>query len=120
MGANARLRALLSGILLVGVGTAGSLIISGLVGALAVGWTGSLRGLPPALHGIGDFSGILGHLVELRPFAIAQAGLLVLLATPVLRVVVSLAAFTFEGDRLYAAITAVVLAILLTSIFAVR
>lgn len=120
MSALARLRALLSGILLAGVGTAAVLLLGGLLSAALVGWTGSLRGLAATTHAVGDFSGFAGHLAELRPFAIAQAGLLVLLATPVLRVAASLVAFAFEGDRLYAAITAVVLAILLASIFLVR
>lgn len=56
-------------------------------------------------------------MLELRPIALAQAGLLVLLATPVLRVMASVVAFALEGDRLYVAITVGVLAILLLSIF---
>ena len=56
----------------------------------------------------------------MRPIAIAQAGLLVLVATPVVRVGVSLVAFALERDRLYAAITAAVLGLLLVSLFAVR
>jgi len=44
----------------------------------------------------------------------------VLIATPVLRVAASCAAFALEGDRLYAGITLAVLAILLVSLFALR
>ncbi|MGZ3673334.1 MAG: DUF1634 domain-containing protein [Ktedonobacterales bacterium] len=40
-----------------------------------------------------------------------------LLATPVLRVIVSIVAFLLEGDWLYAAITTVVLLILVVSFF---
>ena len=54
-----------------------------------------------------------------EPMAIVTAGLLVLLATPVLRVVVSIAAFAIEKDRTYVIITTIVLAILLFSIFGV-
>ncbi len=54
-----------------------------------------------------------------QPMAIVTAGLLVLLATPVLRVAVSIAAFAIEKDRTYVIITAVVLAILLFSIFGI-
>ena len=53
------------------------------------------------------------------PMAIVTAGLLVLLATPVLRVGVSIAAFAIEKDRTYVIITAIVLTILLFSIFGI-
>ncbi|MGZ3599298.1 MAG: DUF1634 domain-containing protein [Ktedonobacterales bacterium] len=52
-----------------------------------------------------------------EPLAIISLGLLVLLATPVLRVIVSIVAFLLEGDWLYAAITTVVLLILVVSFF---
>lgn len=52
-----------------------------------------------------------------EPLAIIALGLLVLLATPVLRVAVSIVAFLLEHDRLYAAITALVLLILIVSFF---
>ncbi len=54
-----------------------------------------------------------------NPVAIVTAGLLVLLATPVLRVAVSIAAFAIEKDRTYVTITAIVLVILLFSIFGI-
>ena len=54
-----------------------------------------------------------------QPTAIITAGLLVLLATPVLRVAVSIVAFAIEKDRTYIIITAIVLAILLFSIFGI-
>jgi uncharacterized protein len=53
------------------------------------------------------------------PLAIVVVGLLILLATPVLRVAVSIAAFAIEEDRTYVVITTLVLAILLFSIFGV-
>ena len=49
--------------------------------------------------------------------AIVVLGLLILLATPVIRVAVSILAFAIEEDRTYVLITAFVLAILLFSIF---
>jgi uncharacterized membrane protein len=67
-----------------------------------------------------DFGSLAAALGALRPVGLAQLGLLVLVATPVVRVGASVAAFALEGDRLYAAITLVVLAILLTSLFVVR
>lgn len=53
------------------------------------------------------------------PLAIVVLGLLILLATPVIRVAVSIAAFAIENDRTYVIITALVLAILLFSIFGI-
>ncbi len=113
-------RLLLSRLLLGGVSVAAALMAAGLLSALAVGWTGSLIGAAPVAHEVGDFSRTLAGLADLRPFAVAQLGLLVLLATPVLRVATSAVAFALEGDRLYALISGLVLAILLTSIFLVR
>jgi uncharacterized membrane protein len=46
-----------------------------------------------------------------------QLGIILLIATPVLRVAVSLVGFALERDRVYVAITGLVLAILLYSLF---
>ena len=48
---------------------------------------------------------------------IIQFGLLLLIATPVVRVAFSLVAFEFEHDRTYVVLTFIVLAILLYSLF---
>jgi uncharacterized membrane protein YfcA len=58
-------------------------------------------------------------LKSAEPMAIVTTGLLILLATPVLRVAVSIVAFAIEKDRTYVIITAIVLAILLFSIFGI-
>jgi len=47
--------------------------------------------------------------------AIVMAGILLLIATPVLRVAVSVLAFVYQRDRTFVVITSVVLALLLTS-----
>jgi uncharacterized membrane protein len=47
--------------------------------------------------------------------AVVMVGLLVLVATPVMRVAVSILAFLYQHDRIYAAITTVVLCLLLLS-----
>lgn len=52
-----------------------------------------------------------------RGQAIVVAGLLLLVATPVLRVAVAVVAFLLQKDRVFALITAVVLALLLLSFF---
>jgi uncharacterized membrane protein len=115
-----RFRALVSGVLIVGVVTSAVLIGVGFATSLVVGWGGSLRGLPATTLPSSDFSAVATGLRELRPIAFAQAGLLVLIATPVMRVATSVAAFFLEGDRLYAVITLAVLAILLVSLFGLR
>jgi uncharacterized membrane protein len=115
-----RFRVLVSGVLIVGVVTSAVLMIVGFVGSLVVGWEGSLRGLPATTLPASDFSGVATSLRDLRPIAFAQAGLLVLIATPVVRVMASAVAFALERDRLYAGITIVVLAILLVSLIGFR
>lgn len=48
---------------------------------------------------------------------IMQFGLLLLIGTPIARVIFSAAAFEIEGDRMYVAFTLLVLAVLLYSLF---
>lgn len=54
---------------------------------------------------------------SLRSGGLIQFGLLLLIATPVARVVFSVVAFALERDRLYVVITLVVLTILIYSLF---
>jgi uncharacterized membrane protein len=115
-----RFRILISGILIVGVTTSAVLIAAGFVGSLLVGWDGSLSGAAAGTGATTDFSALVTDLLAIRPIGLAQAGLVVLIATPVVRVAASVVAFALEGDRLYAAITLAVLAILLTSLVVLR
>jgi uncharacterized membrane protein len=115
-----RFRALVSAVLIVGVVASASLIAVGIAGSLVVGWQGSLLSRGTSAASSSDFGGIVDGLAAVRPLAIAQAGLVVLIATPVVRVATSVAAFALEGDRLYTAITLGVLAILLGSLFLIR
>ncbi len=62
-------------------------------------------------------SQVWASLLALRPQGIIALGLLLLIATPVLRVAVSVVTFALEKDRKYVVITLIVLAILLFSIF---
>ena len=71
------------------------------------------HGEPPDLRGI---PGIVDVALDWRGRGIIQLGLLVLLATPVARVLFSIVAFTMQRDWLYVGITVVVLAVLLYSI----
>lgn len=60
---------------------------------------------------------IWSGLTQGSPIAIIALGLLLLLATPVVRVAVSIFAFSLERDWRYVAITVLVLAILIASFF---
>ena len=62
-------------------------------------------------------SGILSGVATFNPESIIMLGLLVLIATPVARVVMCVVGFLFERDHLYAAISTIVLLILLYSLF---
>jgi uncharacterized membrane protein len=114
------MRTIVSWVLLTGVSVAAGLLAVGLLGSLLVGWRGSLIGLPHADVSIVSFDDLGAGLAAVRPQAIAQLGLLVLVATPIVRVVTSLVAFAIERDRLYVGITAAVLSILLAAVFVIR
>lgn len=62
-------------------------------------------------------SGIFENALALHSYGIIQLGLLVLVATPVLRVIFSVIAFALERDLLYVAATLFVLGVLLYSLF---
>ena len=58
---------------------------------------------------------ILGGFLDFTPVGWIQAGVLLLILTPILRVVLSFFSFVEERDWLYAAITAVVLAVIISN-----
>lgn len=59
---------------------------------------------------------IVQGAIDLRPRSVIQLGLLLLIATPILRVAFSLVGFALERDRAYVIITSIVLAVLLYSL----
>ena len=61
-------------------------------------------------------SAVLRGVRELRGQSIAMLGILLLIVTPVVRVAISVVLFAAQRDRRYVLITAVVLALLLTSL----
>jgi uncharacterized membrane protein len=93
-----------SRILGVGIVAAVVLMLAGLVLALAGG-----EGLPDHVVSL---AGLLPGLTEPDPAAYLSLGLLVLVATPFVRVAGSLVAFALEKDRRYVLVTAVVLAVM--------
>jgi len=92
--------------------SAGLLILGALLYAI-----GALRSGAPAFpstypHSLSD---VFHGLVQGDPLAILALGLLVLLLTPVARVLISIFAFARERDWLYVGITTLVFLILLVS-----
>ncbi len=67
------------------------------------------RGEPAGLR---QLRGIVGGVLTLEGRGLIQLGLLLLVATPVARVVFSLVGFALERDRTYVVATAIVLAVL--------
>ncbi|MCL1868032.1 MAG: DUF1634 domain-containing protein [Paludibacter sp.] len=60
-----------------------------------------------------ELSTIIPRIAQFDGAAIIQLGVIVLIATPVLRVVMSLISFVIEKDKLYIAISAIVLIVIL-------
>ena len=60
-------------------------------------------------------AGIIHGLAAFSPFAWIELGVIVLIATPVARVMISVFLFAAERDKLYVLITAIVLVLLLFS-----
>jgi uncharacterized membrane protein len=76
---------------------------------------GTFLGEPARLRSV---TGIIRGALEFDPQSWIQLGLLLLIATPVARVVFSIGAFAAQRDRTYVVITLIVAAILCYSLFA--
>jgi uncharacterized membrane protein len=70
----------------------------------------TFRGEPAELRSVPD---IVQQAIELRPLGVIQLGLLLLIATPVARVLFSVLGFGLERDWMYVVITLLVLALLI-------
>jgi uncharacterized membrane protein len=113
---------LLSRLLRSGVVLAGAIVLAGGIVYLAIHGAdrtayGIFQGQPPSLSSPG---GILRGLADLQAGAVIQFGLLVLIATPVMRVLLSAYAFARVRDALYVFVTLVVFAILMFSLLGGR
>ena len=71
------------------------------------------KGEPTDLRSVG---GIIKDALALSGRGIIQLGLLLLIATPVMRVLISIVVFVKQGDRKYMVITVAVLVILIYSL----
>ena len=67
--------------------------------------------------GFTSFSGIYYGVMSGSASEIIQAGVVILIATPIIRIIFSLISFIFEKDKLYIVITFIVLSIILFSMF---
>ncbi|HEY9516797.1 MAG TPA: DUF1634 domain-containing protein [Gemmatimonadaceae bacterium] len=74
----------------------------------------TFRGQPPMLSTVG---GIIAGVIALQPAAVVQLGIILLIATPVARVLLTLIAFAVQHDWMYVLISAIVLATLGYSLF---
>lgn len=102
-----RVERLVERLLLVAIGVSVALMLAGTVLGLAAGDSPS--------HVL-TVSSVPGALVRLEPAAYLSLGLIVLIATPFVRVAGSLAVFALEWDRRYVLVTAAVLAVMCVSV----
>ena len=96
------------GVLIIGLIISTALMLAGI--GLALFYQ---RDLPTVVPDIGD---VVGRVLAVRPSGFLALGLLVLIATPILRVVGSIGAFVYERDWRFAGVTALVLVVLIVSL----
>lgn len=108
-----------------GVILSGAIILLGTIGLVATNGLSDASGMltysPDVVpHDLLDVSpgGLIHGLVTFSAFSWIELGVIVLIATPVSRVVISVFLFAAERDRLYVLITAIVLTLLLFSMLA--
>lgn len=105
-----QVEAMVAWLLRVGVSVSATCIAAGALWSVVAGGTGYPAGQYPTSIG-----GIWLGLMAAKPLALVVLGLLLLIATPVLRVGLSVIAFRMEKDRQYVWITLYVLAVLVIS-----
>jgi uncharacterized membrane protein len=102
------LNVVVHGVLIIGLAISTALMLIGVGLALAY-----QRDLPTSVPDIGE---VVSRALALRPSGFLALGLLVLIATPILRVIGSIGAFLYARDWRFASLTALVLVILLVSL----
>ena len=108
-------------LLITGVIISGTLILAGgifyiIQEGLSIPHFKTFRGVPSNLRSVKQ---ICTGFVHLESLSIIQMGLLLLIATPIARVIFSVIGFLFERDYLYVLISLIVLAIIAYSIFSI-
>jgi len=112
---DADLERIIAAVLRAGVGAAAAVVLAGGIhylaryGAAPVDYH-VFRAEPAQLRSL---AGIVAAAGSLRSRGIIQIGLLLLILTPIARVVFSAAAFAVQRDRFYVVVTLIVLAVLL-------
>jgi uncharacterized membrane protein len=109
----ARMEGVVARVLQGGVLVSAVLVIVGVAWWAVTGRTGYAYGVYPMTVHRAVRDALAG-----RPLAVVQCGLLALILTPVIRVAASVVVFARQRDRIFTIITLVVLALLLTGIFA--
>lgn len=92
-------------------------VISGIVtftGLIMYFYTGE-SGYPAQIYPTG-FIEIIKGMLALKPYGVIMTGLIILIATPIFRVGISIVIFLAEKDYLYVKITTLVFAILMMSL----
>ncbi|MFA5326703.1 MAG: DUF1634 domain-containing protein [Prolixibacteraceae bacterium] len=110
---------ILGNLLRIGVVSAGSVVILGAVLFLV------RHGLEiPSYHvfkpdnfNFSDFRDLYNGIIAFRSVSIMELGILLLIATPVLRVLFSVFAFAYEKDYMYVVFAGIVLLVLIFSFF---
>lgn len=97
--------------------------IVSIIGGVLYLYNHSMEGIPDyqtfkgEVDSFSTLSGIYDGVLSANPMSIIQIGVLCLIATPILRVALSLFSFILEKDRLYTYITLIVLSVILFSLF---
>jgi uncharacterized membrane protein len=108
---------IISKVLRIGVVLSAAIIIFGVI--LLVGAIGSSDATPlQNLKQVPTLGGFLSGLFSLQAYSVIELGAIVLIATPVSRVLISVFLFAARKDRLYTLITLTVLVLLLFSMLA--
>lgn len=90
-------------------------MLAGVVGVLATAGGRALQVGPPV-----PFRTLLSQLSQGSPYAVIQVGVLMLLLTPVLRLVAAVGSFWMKRERRYALVSLTVLLIIVFSLLLAR
>ena len=114
-----RLEKIVGRILQIGVVVAASVVLLG--GTLYLGRYGFVSPHYGVFHGepadLRSVSGILKSALSFHTRGLIQLGVLLLIATPIVRVIFSIMAFVLQRDRTYIFVTVIVLGVLFYSLF---
>ncbi|MGH9606825.1 MAG: DUF1634 domain-containing protein [Terracidiphilus sp.] len=113
-----RLEEIIGQLLRAGVLLAAAVVLAGGVVYLIQHPSGTIdyKTFNPGPMSLRSLSGIFKLAATLNSEGIIQLGLVLLIATPVARVVMAIAGFYLERDRMYVVVSSIVLAVLLFSL----